>query len=70
VNQLELEVEGLLAEAEAADRADDERLGPGAMGDEMPEAVATKKARAEWLKQRKPKLLDDEAARQGRLRGP
>ncbi|MEA2592098.1 MAG: hypothetical protein QOD62_1929 [Actinomycetota bacterium] len=64
VDQLELEVEGLLAGAEAADRADDERLGPGAVGDEMPEAVATRKARAEWLRQRKQKLIDDEAARQ------
>lgn len=63
LEQLELEVEGLLAGAEAADRADDERLGPGAVGDEMPGAVATKKARAEWLRQRRQQLIDDEAAR-------
>jgi transposase len=62
--QLELEIaEDMLSQAEAADAADDERLGPDAAGGEMPEAVATKKARAEWLRQRRQKLDDDEAAR-------
>jgi len=54
----------LLDRAEAADRADDEKLGPAGVGDELPEALATRAARAEWLKHAKRKLFDDESARQ------
>lgn len=64
LEQLELEVaEEILTQAEAADRADDEALGPDSDGDELPEALRTKKARAEWLRQRRQKLIDDEATR-------
>jgi transposase len=53
----------ILHEAEAADKADDEQLGLDVIGHEVPEALRTRKGRAEWLEARKQKLLDDEAAR-------
>jgi hypothetical protein len=61
---IDKEVERILDEAEAADKADDEQLGLGVSGHEVPEALRTRKGRAEWLRGRKQALLDDEAARQ------
>ncbi|QBS36856.1 IS1182 family transposase [Thermaerobacter sp. FW80] len=57
------EVEKMLREAEATDREEEERYGPGRRGDELPEELRSRQSRLERLKACK-RRLEDEAARE------
>src|ERR1700687_4665843 len=58
--QLKEEVEQLLAQAEQADAAEDERYGRGRRGDELPEEVRRRESRLAKIKQAK-KVLEQRA---------
>ncbi|WPD18348.1 IS1182 family transposase [Thermaerobacter composti] len=57
------EVEKMLREAEATDREEDERYGPGRRGDALPEELRSRQSRLERLKACK-RRLEEEAARE------
>ncbi len=61
------EVEKMLREAEATDREEDERYGPGRRGDELPEELRHLQSRLERLKACKWRL-EEEAAREAAQR--
>jgi transposase len=50
IDQLQAEVDALLAQAEAADRADDELFGEDRRGDELPPELARRESRLEKLR--------------------
>jgi len=61
--ELAAQVEQLLAEAEATDRAEDTRYGQGKRGDELPEGLRFKRSRLEKIRAAK-QALEDEARRE------
>jgi transposase len=54
--QLRQQVEQILAEAEAADRADDEKYGKGRRGDELPQELADRESRLKKIREAKAAL--------------
>ncbi len=69
---IEAEVERMLADAEATDRAEDERYGPDRRGDELPDEPARRESRLAAIREAKAALEAEEAererARQAELR--
>ena len=61
---LEAEMRAILAQAAAADAAEDEALGPGRTGDELPPALADPRSRLARLAEARRQIEADEAARQ------
>lgn len=59
IDQLQAEVNGLLAEAEATDQAEDEEHGPDRRGDEIPEELARREGRLAKLRAAKEQLETD-----------
>lgn len=69
--ELQAEVEALLAEAGATDRAEDELYGPDRRGDELPEELARRSSRLERIREAKAALeaeaKEREAARRAEM---
>jgi transposase len=63
--RLAQEVSGLLAQAEAADQAEDQTYGRGRRGDELPAELARRQGRLERIRQAKA-ALEEEAREQAR----
>lgn len=63
IDQLQAEVDGLLAEAEAADRAEDDEHGPDRRGDEIPAELARREGRLAKLRAAKAQIEADAAGK-------
>lgn len=61
IDQLQAEVDGLLAEAEALDRAEDDEHGPDRRGDEIPAELARREGRLGKLRAAKAQIEADAA---------
>ncbi len=64
ITGLEAEVEAMLAQATAADQAEDELFGPGSRGDDLPRQLARRADRLERLRAARARLEEESAARQ------
>lgn len=62
--QIAREVARILAEADAADAAEDALFGPARRGDELPEGLADRRSRLHRLKEAKRRLEEEDAARE------
>ncbi len=66
---IEAEVERMLADAEATDRAEDERYGPDRRGDELPDEPARRESRLAAIREAKAALEAEEAEARARPPG-
>jgi hypothetical protein len=64
LSQIEAEVQAMLSEAARTDAEEDERLGSGSRGDELPEALGDRRSRLARLKACKARLEREERERQ------
>ena len=66
ITGLEAEAEAMLAQAAAADQAEDALFGPGRRGDELPGQLARRAERLERLRAARARVDEEAAARQAR----